>query len=394
VLFRSWVNDRRASGEALRALSASLVELHGQQDDGGLLNPRGHRIMLDTFAGVDKQAAQVRTTWKEMAAARKQLDALQAAVDAVRAEEEFLRHAVAELDDLNPQPGEDAELDTSRRAMQRAVRIRDDVARAHDMLGIGGAEGSMSDALRWLDGVTADADGMLEEPIAALGRALVDLGEAHDGVARALAALDVNPAELEATEERLFAIRALARKHEVAPDDLGDFAQTLRSRITALEAGESDLDTQRATLRAAEDAYDRAADHLSKARQSNAARLDKAVMAELAPLKMERAACPHFGVRAWGVHMNGYVRCDDALHMWVATRARDKPTYPGMLDNMVAGGQPHGIGLYDNMVKECAEEAGIPFGIAARLRSVGAATRVMPPTNACFPIVTKWCMPQ
>ena len=89
-------------------------------------------------------------------------------------------------------------------------------------------------------------------------------------------------------------------------------------------------------------------------------------------LILERAACPHFGVRAWGVHMNGYVRREGGLHLWVATRARDKPSYPGMLDNMVAGGQPHGIGLYDNMVKECAEEAGIPADIAARLHGVGA----------------------
>ena len=88
-------------------------------------------------------------------------------------------------------------------------------------------------------------------------------------------------------------------------------------------------------------------------------------------LKMERAACPHFGVRAWGVHMNGYVRRADGLYLWVATRARDKPTYPGFLDNMVSGGQPHGIGPLDNMIKECAE-AGIPAGIAAGLQSVGA----------------------
>ncbi len=91
-------------------------------------------------------------------------------------------------------------------------------------------------------------------------------------------------------------------------------------------------------------------------------------------LKMERAACPHFGVRAWGVHLNGYVRRAGELHLWVATRARGKPTYPGMLDNMVAGGQPHGIGPHDNMVKECAEEAGIPAGIAAGLRSAGAVS--------------------
>lgn len=89
-------------------------------------------------------------------------------------------------------------------------------------------------------------------------------------------------------------------------------------------------------------------------------------------LQMERAACPHFGVRAWGVHMNGFVRRGDGLHMWVAFRAADKPTYPGMLDNMVAGGQPIGITPRDNLIKECGEEAGIPEDLAARARPVGA----------------------
>jgi len=89
-------------------------------------------------------------------------------------------------------------------------------------------------------------------------------------------------------------------------------------------------------------------------------------------LQMERAACPRFGVRAWGVHMNGYVCRDGELFLWVAWRAKDKPTFPGMLDNMVAGGQPIGISPQDNMIKECAEEAGIPTDLAAGIRPVGA----------------------
>ena len=95
------------------------------------------------------------------------------------------------------------------------------------------------------------------------------------------------------------------------------------------------------------------------------------VWGDPALLQMERAAVPHFGVRAWGVHMNGFVRREDGLHMWVATRARDKPTYPGMLDNTVAGGQPIGIGPHDNLIKECGEEAGIPELLAKQARPVG-----------------------
>ncbi|TMV07930.1 DNA repair protein RecN [Ruegeria sediminis] len=285
----AWVNDRRCSGEVLRALSDTLIELHGQHDDRGLLNPRGHRAMLDAYAGLDAGLADTRAAWTEMSRRRKSLAEAEAALAAVRAEEDFLRHAVAELDKLDPQPGEDAELDTRRRMMQGAERIRDDVARAFALLGGDGAEGAMGDALRWLEGVADRAGGQLDEPIAALGRAMIELGEAQDGVDACLEALDFNPAELEAVEERLFAIRALARKHDVAPDELGGFADTLRARLNRLEAGDADLADRRAALHAAEAAYDASARALTAARAEAAGRLDKAVMAELAPLKMERA---------------------------------------------------------------------------------------------------------
>ncbi|CUJ86552.1 Recombination protein N [Ruegeria denitrificans] len=285
----AWVNDRRCSGEVLRALSETLIELHGQHDDRGLLNPRGHRAMLDDYAGAAGHLSAVRTAWTDMSRARKALTETEAALAAMRAEEEFLRHAVAELDKLDPQAGEDAELDARRRMMQGAERIRDDVARAFDLLGSDGAEGAMSDAVRWLEGVCDNAGGQLEGPIATLGRALIELGEAQDGVNACLQALDFNPAELEAAEERLFAIRALARKHDVAPDDLGIFADTLRDRLNRLEAGDADLADQRAAVEAARAAYDKAAAALSAARQQAAGQLDAAVMAELAPLKMERA---------------------------------------------------------------------------------------------------------
>ena len=91
-----------------------------------------------------------------------------------------------------------------------------------------------------------------------------------------------------------------------------------------------------------------------------------------APLmRVERSTCPWLGVRSWGMHINGYMRKADGIHMWIARRARDKPTYPGMLDNMVAGGQPIGVGLIENVVKECAEEADIPGELAATSRAVG-----------------------
>ncbi len=285
----SWINDRRCSGEVLRALSDTLVELHGQHDDRGLLDPKGHRNLLDAFAGLAGQLDTVRAAWRHRARLMRQLDEAQAALDAVRAEEEFLRHAVAELDALDPQPGEEAELDTRRRMMQGAERIREDMARAHAILGPQGAEGAMGDGLRWLDGIAERAEGMLDAPLEALGRALNDLAEAVQGIERAQDVLSFDPHALETVEERLFAIRALARKHDVLADDLGSFAEGLRDRLAALDRGDADLRTLKAELGRADAAYDAAAAALTAERTEAAARLDRAVTAELAPLKMERA---------------------------------------------------------------------------------------------------------
>ncbi|MEF3046218.1 DNA repair protein RecN [Pseudotabrizicola sp. L79] len=283
----AWVNDRRVSGEVLRALSDVLVELHGQHDDRGLLNPRGHRQLLDSFGALDLDA--IRRAWAASRRARGDLATAEAALTAARAEEDFLRHAVAELDKLNPEPGEEATLDARRRAMQGAEKIRTDVARAFQMLGEDGAEATLRDAVRWLEGAADRANGALEAPLAALSRALVELSEAQAGVEHCLSGLDFNPAELEQLEERLFAIRALARKHNVLPDDLGGFANDLRVRLQALDHGEAGIGRLREAADQADAAYRAAATALTAARKKAAQRLDAAMAAELAPLKMERA---------------------------------------------------------------------------------------------------------
>lgn len=286
----AWVNDRRCSGDILRLLSETLVELHGQHDDRGLLNPRGHRAILDEFAGLDVARAGTRKAWERKSEARKALAAAETALSAIRDEEDFLRHAVAELDMLAPQAGEEAELDQKRRAMQNAEKIRSDVVRAHDMLGNqGGAEAMLVDALRWLEGAAEQAEGSLDAAIAALSRAMIELGEATEGVAGAIDLLFFDPSELEIAEERLFAIRALARKHDVLPDELIKYADTLRAKLLALDAGDADLVRLRKDAVATEADYMAAAEKLTAARIAAARKLDAAVTEELAPLKMERA---------------------------------------------------------------------------------------------------------
>ncbi len=282
----AWVNDRRVSGEVLRDLSETLVELHGQHDDRGLLNPRGHRQLLDAFGVLDTSAT--RAAWRARAEARAALDSARASLARAQAEEDFLRHAVAQLDKLAPKPGEEAELDSCRRMMQGAERIRADIVRAHAALSEG-ATNAMRDALRWLEGASDRAEGRLDGALAALNRALLELSDAEAGVEDALRGLDFNPAELEALEERLFAIRALARKHSVLADDLATLAADLSARLAAIDGGMAGLARLEQAVSAADAAYTAAATALTRARRAAAQRLDTAMAAELAPLKMERA---------------------------------------------------------------------------------------------------------
>ncbi|MGR3756887.1 MAG: DNA repair protein RecN [Tranquillimonas sp.] len=327
----AYVNDRRSSGDVLRRLSETLVELHGQHDDRGLLNPRGHRQLLDAFAGAEDRLAAVRAAWRAWQRSRADETAARAALDAVRTEEDFLRHAVAELDALAPEPGEEAALDVERRRMQAAERVRGDVVRAHAALGPEGAEGLTTDALRWLDGAAEAAEGRLDGALAALERAQNELAEAEQEVARALDAMDVDPRALEAAEERLFAIRALARKHNQLPDDLAGFADTLRGRLAALDAGEADLADLARRVAEAEAAYDAAAAALGRHRQDAAGRLDAVMAAELAPLKMERAV---FTTQVTAAEPGPDGR--DAVAFTVATN----PGAPaGPLDKIASGGE-------------------------------------------------------
>ena len=285
----AWVNDRRVSGDVLRALSDTLVELHGQHDDRGLLNPRGHRQMLDTFAELDADLQKTRAAWRQLATARHALAEAEAQIAAAQAEEEYLRHAVAELDALAPEVGEEATLDTQRRTMQSAARIRGDINKAAEALGLNGAEGLVSDASRWLQGVADLADGRVEEPLAAIERAMLALDDAQTGVSKCLDALSFNTAELEDIEERLFAIRGLARKHGVQADELRRFGDDLRGRLAVLDDGARDIKVLTGNLQTAQAIYDAGATDLTEKRVKAANALDTAMAAELAPLKMERA---------------------------------------------------------------------------------------------------------
>lgn len=285
----AWINDRRCSGEVLRALSETLVELHGQHDDRGLLNPRGHRQILDTYASLDTEIAKVKTKWRSLSEAKKELTAAEKFLAEIREEEDFLRHAVEELDLLSPEAGEEASLDTQRRQLQAAERVLEDIQKASAALGAQGAESQISNAMNWLEDSALQIEGQVDSAIAALGRAMAELSDAIQSVDASVDQLRFNPMELEETEERLFAIRGLARKYDVLPDDLGAHAEALRVRLESLDQSVGNMAGLKRAVTDAQSAYDDAAMALSEKRVAAAGKLDAEMAKELAPLKMERA---------------------------------------------------------------------------------------------------------
>ncbi|MGV6839401.1 MAG: DNA repair protein RecN [Planktomarina sp.] len=285
----AFVNDKRVSAPLLREIGETLIELHGQHDDRGLLNAKGHMDMLDTYAGHGDLLIKVRSAWKALQAAQTALDDRRAALEALEKEEDFLRHAVAELTKFAPEVGEDKTLDSQRRLMQAAEKIRDDLAKAHGALGGDRAEGALQDALRWVEGAADHLDGTLDTALGRISETLSALADAQAEVEQALSALDFDTDALEQTEERLFALRALARKHGVQSDELPALAQELAAKLDAFDQGAGGVSALEEDVAAAQSTYDAAAQALTASRTNAAAQLDAAMQAELAPLKMERA---------------------------------------------------------------------------------------------------------
>lgn len=286
---RAFVNDQRVNAETLRLIGETLVEVHGQHDDRGLLNARGHRSLLDHFAGAETALTATRDAWRIAREAREAVAAAEARIEAAAKDREYLEHAVAELQKFGPEAGEDDRLDSQRRLMQGAERIREDVAKALEALGGDGADGAMADAARRLGDAAVSAEGRLDAPLEALSRAIEALAEATSGVERSLDDMSFDPLELERVEERLFALRALARKHECQPDALSALADEMAERLKSISAGEGQLASLRKASALADAAYDKAAAILGEMRREAADALDKAVATELPSLKMERA---------------------------------------------------------------------------------------------------------
>ncbi|MGL5837137.1 MAG: DNA repair protein RecN [Sphingorhabdus sp.] len=284
---KAFVNDQPCSAALLRELGAQLVEIHGQHDDRGLLNPRGHRALLDMFGRCDVGVvATAYTAWQE---AKARLDGAREALDNATRDREWLEHAVAELTRFAPQEGEEEELASERALMQKGERLAEDlrtVLEAFD--GSDNCLAKMRSAARRLDRLGSEHP-LLADALTSLDRAVIEASEAEDKLIAATQALSFDPERLEMIEVRLFDLRGLARKHGVQPEALAALTQELAAKLDAIEAGGEGLAKLEAEVAAKAAAYRSAAEKLSKARTAAAARLDKAVAAELAPLKLDAA---------------------------------------------------------------------------------------------------------
>ncbi|WP_114520131.1 DNA repair protein RecN [Altererythrobacter sp. ZODW24] len=284
---KAFVNDQPVSAALLRQLAPALVELHGQHDDRGLVNPRGHRLLLDRYAGAD--LAKVESAWKNWRAAEDALAKARADIVQAKDDQDLLIAHLAELTRLAPEEGEEEQLALSRATMQKGEKLSGDLEELRRFWdGSDSALAQLRSAARRLDRI-AEEHPLLKEALEALDGAVIQAGEAEEKLAAAGEAMVHDPLELDRMETRLFELRALARKHRCEADELPAKMREMRAALDAIEGGEADIAQLVKTAEAAHQAYRDRAEKLHKARVAAAVKLDKAVAVELAPLKLDAA---------------------------------------------------------------------------------------------------------
>ena len=287
---RAYVNDQPVSVGLLRKIGDELVEIHGQFESHGLLDSTTHLGVLDAFAGLDAQRDRTAETWNLWRDARTAHADAEAALAKAKAQEEMLRQVYEDLSALDPKPGEEDELAAQRAMMMHGEKLLEAMNAAQTALSQkGDVESSLRTAQRALERVAEKAEGKLDSVIAALDRAAAEAAEATGLLERASADIDLDPRHLERVEERLFALRASARKHQMRVYELPLLKDRLGRQLAQLDGGGDDLVRLARAEQAARAAFVEAARALSKARLAAAEGLDKAVAAELPPLKLEKA---------------------------------------------------------------------------------------------------------
>ncbi|WP_196258178.1 DNA repair protein RecN [Pelagibacterium limicola] len=287
---RAFINDQPVSAGLLKSVGALLVEVHGQHDDRALVDTATHRALLDSFGGYDAELKAVGEASSMLTAAEKAVDAQRLRVEKAARDEDYARHIVEELTALKPEPGEETTLSERRQWLMGLEKAAGEVADAEEILNGNNAPGpSLALLLRRITR-KPEGEAALFAPMAeALDAALVALDTANEALDAIRREMAFDPRELEQVEERLFALRAAARKHQVECDELPDVLARYAAEIEALESGGELLAKLEAERAATHAAYIEAARALSAVRARAAKALGKAVEAELPDLKLGAA---------------------------------------------------------------------------------------------------------
>jgi DNA repair protein RecN (Recombination protein N) len=287
---RAFINDQAVSVQTQKAVGAALVEIHGQHDERALVDASTHRRLLDAVAGLEKDVVALERLFEARRAAAAALDEHRASMERAAREADYLRHASEELKVLAPKDGEETQLAERRTTMMQGERIAADLREAQDAVGGDHSPvASLSAAVRRLERRAASSPHLVEPAVKAIDAAINALVEAEQHLSAALAAANFDPLELERIEERLFALRAASRKYSTPVDALAALAMKYAADVALIDAGGKELKRLQAAAHEADKEFRAAASKLSATRSKAADKLDKAVNAELAPLKLERA---------------------------------------------------------------------------------------------------------
>jgi DNA repair protein RecN (Recombination protein N) len=287
---RAFVNDQPVSAQMIRAISCGLVEIHGQHDERALMDASTHRSLVDAYGRLEAMAKSTKTSFAAVKAIEAELADETARVASAQAEADFAAHAHQELTQLAVKAGEEEALAERRSLMMQAEKVSADIREAYESLsGEASATPLLVAAARRLERRLSQAPALIEPCVKALDDALEALDAATSAIETALRAADFDPGELERAEARLFTLRGMGRKYSTPVAQLAALAEKYAADLASLDAGRARLATLREAAKKARRDYSLAAASLSKARQSSARELEKAVGAELAPLKLERA---------------------------------------------------------------------------------------------------------
>jgi DNA repair protein RecN (Recombination protein N) len=331
---RAFINDQAISVQTLKAVGSALVEIHGQHDERALVDASTHRRLLDAFAGLEKDVAALEALWEARRTANAALDQHRASMERAAREADYLRHAADELKALAPKDGEETVLAERRTTMMQGEKIAGDLREAQEAIsGSHSPVSALSAAVRRLERRAASSPALVEPAVNAIDVAINALEEADQHLNAALIAADFDPAELERIEERLFALRAAARKYSTPVDALAALATKYAADVALIDAGAEHLKQLEAAAAEADKRYGASAVKLSAARSKSAEKLNKAVNAELAPLKLERAK---FMTQVESDAKSPGPQGIDRVEFWVQTNPGTKP---GPLMKVASGGE-------------------------------------------------------